>query len=140
MTHITITITGLEPIVKSLGELGAAKWLKALLKTSAKIIGDRTGVYPAPVPTYQRGWGPIYASGRKSKKKTSENLGKQWYVKSSDFSAEVGNRASYAEFVHGERQAKFHGARGWRKLLVEANAESDNLEHQIEKKIASIVK
>ena len=139
MTNITITITGLEPIVKSLGEIGAAKWLKALLKASAKIIGDRTGVYPAPVPTYQRGWGPIYASGRRSKKKTSENLSKQWYVKSTDFAAEVGNRASYSEFVHGEKQASFHGARGWRKLSDEVAREVDNLEHQIEKKIVSLV-
>lgn len=139
MTEITVTITGIEPIIEGLGKIGAAKWLKELLKASAKILGDRTGVYPAPVPTYQRGWGPIYPSGRKSKRKTSENLGKQWYVKSTDFAAEVGNRASYSEFVHGERQAKFHGARGWRKLSDETTKEVDNLENQIDKKIVSLM-
>jgi hypothetical protein len=139
MTNISITITGLDPIVKALGEIGAAKWLKALLLTSAKAIKGRAGIYPSETsPRYDRGWGPIYASGKKGKK-TSQNMRGQWHVTGQAFSAEVRNTATYSEFVIGERQVGFHERRGWPRIVDEAQAEGRNLEWEIDHKISTLV-
>jgi hypothetical protein len=140
MTSLKITITGLEPILKSLGEIGAAKWLKALLQTSATAIKGRAGVYPAwTSPAYDRGWGPVYPSGRKGKK-TSQNMRGQWHIVSQPFMAEVSNTATYSEFVIGERQRDFHKAHGWRSIVDETNAEARNLEWEISRKIEALAK
>jgi hypothetical protein len=138
MTNITITITGLEPIIKGLGEIGAAKWMKQLLLTSAKAIKGRAGIYPAEKsPRYDRGWGPIYPSGKKGKK-TSQNMRGQWNIVSLPFNAQVENTATYSEFVIGQRQASFHARRGWHRIVDEANAEAKNLEWEIDRKIESL--
>ena len=67
-----------------------------------------------PTPYYLRGTGMVYKNHTKM---TSENLGKQWNVKREGYLARIGNRASYAKWVHGEEQAKAMGEKGWRKLL-----------------------
>lgn len=48
----------------------------------------------------------------------SEQLGKRWNVKTLvvRIGVRIANLASYAPYVHGDEQARFHGARGWRKL------------------------
>jgi hypothetical protein len=45
-------------------------------------------------------------------------LGTQWHIKRelSEYTTEIGNRASYAKWVHGEEQAHFMKPKGWRKL------------------------
>jgi hypothetical protein len=69
---------------------------------------------------YQRGYGSKWAlkGGGTGGSATSENLGKQWYVMHrSTFTTEIGNRASYAKYVHDdEQQARFMAPKGWRKL------------------------
>jgi len=138
MTNITVTIAGLEPIVNALGKIGAADWLKVLLKTSANAIKGRAGVYPqATSPRYDRGWGPVYASGKKGKK-TSQNMRGQWSVTSSGLVASVENTATYSEFVIGQRQAWFHKKRGWPRIVDEVNAEAMNLSWEIDHKIESL--
>lgn len=67
-----------------------------------------------PAPYYKRGMGMVYKNGVRA---TSENLGKQWTVKREGFNTEIGNRASYAKWVHGDdTQATFMAPKGWRKL------------------------
>ena len=34
-----------------------------------------------------------------------------------EFRTTIANRASYAKWVHGEKQAYFMGPKGWRKLV-----------------------
>ena len=47
----------------------------------------------------------------------SENLGKQWTTKREGWTVRIGNRASYAKWVHGEdTQARKMAEKGWRKL------------------------
>ena len=78
----------------------------------------RTAANQPPTPYYERGRGVKYASYLKP---TSENLGKQWYRKVEGSSIRIGNRASYAKWVHGDEQAAHMGKgaripKGWKKL------------------------
>lgn len=78
-----------------------------------------------PAPYYRRGMGMVY---KNSVKATSENLGKQWTVKrGSSFTTEIGNRASYAKWVHGDDQAHFMAPKGWRKLKEVATENMDKI-------------
>ena len=65
-----------------------------------------------------RGSGTQYKSYLK---RTSENLGKKWYVKPAGLGVKIGNPASYAKWVHGDEQAAHMGKgaripKGWKKL------------------------
>ena len=78
----------------------------------------KTRANQPPTPYYVRGRGIKYASYLKP---VSENLGKQWYRKVAGSSIRIGNRASYAKWVHGDEQAKHMSKdaaipKGWRKL------------------------
>ena len=71
-----------------------------------------------PVPYYERGAGMWTASGLD---KSSEILGKQWYAKPDGLDMRIGNRASYAKWVHGDdTQAAAMDRIGWRKLFKTA--------------------
>ena len=50
----------------------------------------------------------------------SERLGTQWYVRKIRYGVRIGNRASYAHFVHGEDQAGAMGNIGWKQLALTA--------------------
>ena len=63
---------------------------------------------------YVRGDGWYTASGKAYR--NSQRLGTQWTVQHDRLSTTIGNRTTYAPFVHGDKQARFHAARGWRKL------------------------
>ena len=68
-----------------------------------KEIGMQTGKYPPPMAdsAYVR----------------TGHLGRSWYYNVIDsLSAEVGNLAIYAGWVHGPKQVDYHGAHGWRRL------------------------
>jgi len=98
--------------------------LAAAQEASAKILLPTKGLqeYPPetaanrpPTPYYIRGRGMQYASGNKG---NSERLGTQWYTKAIGWGgAEIGNRASYARWVHGEEQANAMAKIGWRRLV-----------------------
>lgn len=67
-----------------------------------------------PTPYYIRGRGTQYASGNKG---NSERYGSQWRTTTRGYTTTIGNRASYARHVGGERQARAMGRIGWRKLV-----------------------
>ena len=73
-----------------------------------------TAANQPPTPYYVRGTGTQLKSRNLM---NSENLGKQWTTRQEGWTTRIGNRASYAKWVHGEEQAKAMGAKGWRKLL-----------------------
>lgn len=67
------------------------------------------------LPWYERGYGVRYIGG--GGRPVSEQLGQRWTVRSlaGGLGAVISNNASYAVFVHSaEKQARFHGARGWK--------------------------
>ena len=68
---------------------------------------------------YARGRG--YVSSRGNHRYNSERLGSQWNVRTTrDYKTVIGNRASYAKYVHGEEQNsqinKNIPGQGWQKL------------------------
>jgi len=126
MPAIKVTVTGLKELQAAIAKFPRMAGIymgKAGMEAAKRVILPTEGLqkYPPateanrpPTPYYQRGMGMVY---KNSVKKTSENLGKQWYTKSENFKTEIGNRASYAHWVHGEDQASFMAPKGWRKLL-----------------------
>jgi len=102
-------------IAKYMQQAGSEAAKRAILPTQGlKKYPGTTAANAPPVPYYIRGRGTQTAHGNLG---NSERLGTQWYIKASkSFSTEIGNRASYAKYVHGEEQASFMGPKGWRKL------------------------
>jgi len=89
-----IAMKGLHPEV-----LFKDEWLP-FVKGIAEIAGE----YPPDFPgnTYTR----------------TGNLGRDWrYAVLSPTSAEVGNAAVYAGYVHGHEQIPLHAGHGWRRLF-----------------------
>jgi hypothetical protein len=125
---IKITIEGEEKLIaaikqfprevaKDLGQAGNEAASRVVLPTyGLKAYPKATSANQPPVPYYIRGRGTQTSASHNTM--TSENLGKQWYVRKNltSYSVEIGNKASYAQWVHGEKQAVIHGIRGWRKL------------------------
>ena len=84
-----------------------------ILKTrGVRTYPGQTAANAPPVPYYIRGRGTETASGNLG---NSEKLGTQWNVRKG-WSTKIGNRASYAAHVHGEKQAAAMGDIGWVKL------------------------
>ncbi len=122
---IKIEVRGLEKIQaalakfpreisKYLGQAGKEASSRAILPTEGLKKYPPAGAANAPpTPYYIRGRGTMTKSGLRA---TSERLGTQWTTATKGFSTEIGNRASYAKWVHGEEQASFMGPKGWRKL------------------------
>ena len=124
---IKITVTGLKELQAAIAKFPKQVeiyMVRAGQESAKRVILPTQGMqkYPPvgeanrpPTPYYQRGLGTIY---KNSVKASSENLGKQWYVMHrSTFTTEIGNRASYAQYVHGDdTQARFMSPKGWRKL------------------------
>ena len=126
MSDLQIEIVGLDKLMASLEKFPnkVRKTFKGAGEESSKIIIESKGLqdYPSetsanmpPAPYYERGKGMWTSATRNTYK--SEVLGKQWYVKSSGFQTKIGNRASYARWVHGDEQARAMAAIGWKKLF-----------------------
>jgi hypothetical protein len=124
MTTIHIDIKGIEKIQKALDKFpqeiqrtieaaGEETAKKVLSEQGLKKYPPATSANQPPTPYYIRGRGTQTAHGNLN---NSERLGTQWTVKSNDLKTTIGNRASYARWVHGEEQAHFMAPKGWRKL------------------------
>ncbi len=129
MSDVEIQIKGLDKVINNLASLrGEIKsTLRGAGEESAKHILHQRGLqnYPPataanrpPPPYYIRGVGMQYKSKNNGK---SENYGTKFYVKSGNYTTRIGNNASYAEYLAGERQSRKMAAIGWRKLLDVAN-------------------
>jgi hypothetical protein len=125
MSNLTIEIKGLDKllnafekfpreIARTLSQAGHKALNDVLAEQGLRNYPPYTAANQPPTPYYKRGQGTQYASYNKGE---SENLGKQWYVKREGYKTRIGNRASYAKYVHGKKlQAKAMERIGWRKL------------------------
>ena len=104
-----------KEVARALSQAGHQAANEVLLTTGlSKYPRVGKGSTP-PAPYYKRGTGYMYASGGTDL--SSENLGKQWYVKREGELLRIGNRASYAKWVHGDDdQAEVMAGLGWLKL------------------------
>lgn len=128
---IKIDVVGEEKIIKALQQYPkqVGNYLTAAGQEAARrIILPTQGLqkYPPgtaanrpPTPYYIRGRGMQYKSRNTE---SSEKLGTQFYAQpeKSGFSTEIGNRASYADYVVGTGQAGFMKPKGWKVLAAVA--------------------
>jgi hypothetical protein len=93
----------LRELMKDLKGLRPEELLKGELLPFVKVVGKHAGKYAPPVNS------PYVRTG---------HLGRSWYYNTLDsLSAEVGNFAKYAGYVHGPRQIDVHRGHGWKRLF-----------------------
>lgn len=149
----TITIKGLDKLEARLKKIKPG--VVAGIKAGAQHIEGKVKKYPPAtyansprsyVPGggwntwYERGWGqkwPVASGGWKGKK-NSEQLGQQWTIeiKNSGLTARIGNKVSYAHWVHsGTMQARALKRIGWKTDEKVAEEEAPKIEEFIAKMI-----
>lgn len=123
---MNIDITGIEPLMAKLEQLRGLTWLKGVMTAALSDLKDWIAEYPpesdANIPYqrrwYQRGYGSKWMrrNGTVGGRATSEQLGQKWTYKVDDdgHGGVVGNNASYAKWVQGPEQNRWHTRRGWR--------------------------
>jgi hypothetical protein len=123
---LTIKVEGLDElmakfdqfpkvITRNLAAAGKQAASRVILPTEGlKNYPPMTDANRPPTPYYVRSLGMQYKSGNTG---GSENLGKQWTVRSQHGRTDIGNRASYARWVHGQEQARHMARIGWKKLF-----------------------
>ncbi len=123
---IGIRIVGLREVQRTLG-VDIKPALQAATKAIALEVQGEIAPYPPATmanspsnPTgkwYQREYGPRWRrkDGTIGGRKTSETLTKVWGIKATGgIGAVLGNKASYAEFVHSKtKQARWMARIGW---------------------------
>jgi hypothetical protein len=122
---INIKIEGLDKLIKKLGmwdSIITDTLQAASIEASNEVLNTQglrayppeTAANRPPEPYYIRGRGTQYKSKNDGK---SERYGTQFYTISSGYSATIGNRASYAEYLTSKDDQAEHMAKlGWRKL------------------------
>lgn len=147
---VTIKVTGLAKLAE---RLNVVPGLKAGILAAADYAKGKIAIYPAKTEAnrpgrvdahgrelgyYERGMGWHSPSGRQYK--TSETLGRSWSVetKNQGYTGVVGTKASYAPYVQDrDRQAWFHGLRGWKTVQDFAEKEIGKLKQIIKSSIVS---
>ena len=126
MTSIQIEVKGLDKLQRGMTQFPKeiGRNMSEAAHEAGKEIVETKGLqkYPPetdankpPTPYYVRGRGTVTKSGLRA---TSENYGKQFYVKREGQSTMIGNRASYAKYLTGkDDQARAMARIGWRKLI-----------------------
>ena len=135
-----IVMHGLDSITRKLDNIKKAKYISQVIARESDVIVKDAGKYPPPVPRagptwYERGYGTRWATGGR---RTSEQLGTRWYTKASGLKVIIGNTASYAIYVHGRLQARFHGRHGWKKVEDVAKRHLPKITKAIQKEIGKI--
>lgn len=135
--NFTIRIEGMDKLraaFKKFPIIVRADMKAAGIEAAKKVILPTVGLqkYPPttaanepPEPYYIRGRGTQNKGGNR---RNSEGLSTQWYIRQSgQMGTAIGNRASYARWVHGEEQAQAMGAIGWRKLAEVAKEKTPEI-------------
>ena len=149
------TIKGMDKLLRKLDTIEKMKGVKRGLKAGALHVKGKIAKYPPSTiantpgnPTgrwYERGYGPRWLrkrSGTVGGRKTSETLGRRWTIgeRNAGFTQVIGNNASYNIYVHSaEKQAKFHGDRGWltdeQVIEQEGNQVLEFIQNEVEKEL-----
>jgi hypothetical protein len=148
-----VTIKGIEEIQAKLKQIKPQ--IVAGVKAGAVHIEGKVKKYPAATYAnsprtytpgsgwntwYERGWGQKWpvASGGWHGKKNSEQLGQQWTteLKNGGLTAVIGNKVSYAHWVHsGTMQARALKRIGWKTDEEIAEQEADKISQFIKEYI-----
>jgi hypothetical protein len=130
MAGMNIEIVGLDKLMKKLEHFPdeLQRSMRAAGEEAANEVLSTEGLqkYP-PAGPYNEPPTPYYIRGRGTQISPTKNLfnsekaGTQWYVK--PFGAagtQIGNRASYAKYLFGEKQASWAPLHGWKQLYKTA--------------------
>ena len=103
-------------VARNMQQAGAEASKKVLLPVQGlQKYPPATAANQPPEPYYIRGRGTQTKSGNLG---NSERLGTQWYMRQAGkLGTELGNRTSYARWVHGEEQAQRMANIGWKRLV-----------------------
>jgi hypothetical protein len=123
-----LDLVGLDAIERKLGKLQRTVVEFGAIKAGAEDIKGTMQEYPPAPASSGPPKGYVRGHGMYGRKRTSQVLGKRWFVKTTDnvrgsIAFIVGNVSEYAEWVHGDNQASFHKLHGWRKLETVAKRE-----------------
>ena len=111
-----------ERITRMMGQAGKDASDKILATRGLQTYPPETAANKPPTPYYIRSRGMQYKTRNAM---DSENLKAQWVTRPQGARVTIGNRASYARWVHGEDQAQHMARIGWRKLLDVAREKID---------------
>lgn len=121
-----IDIKGIEPILAKLEQVKGLKFLKGIMTGALSDVKNWIAVYPPESEAnfagqrrwYQRGYGSRWMrkDGSIGGYKSSRQLGQRWTYKvnADGMGGVVGNNVTYAPFVQGDKQNRWHKMRGWR--------------------------
>jgi len=133
---IRVTVPGLEKVMANMARFPReiARYFSMAGHEAGNEIIDTQGLrnYPPataanlpPTPYYIRGRGMQYANHNDGR---SERYGTQFYIQRRGAMTTIGNRASYAEWLAGQNQARRMAAIGWRKLGDVAKEKKSRIE------------
>lgn len=121
-------LSELQQYLRKMEATADLDFVKGALRVEAGAIQKEAGEYPRLKARrrtasgiqkwYERGYGPRWStrSGGVGGTRTSERLRNRWSIKTERNGVRIRNRASYAEFVHGEKQNRVHGQTGWKRI------------------------
>jgi len=153
---VSIQVTGIEEIQAAMKKFPAEVkhgMEEAGKEASAEVLGTvglqayppATSANQPPTPFYLRGLGMVTKYGSGTNELSSETLGKQWNVAVNGYKTTIGNRASYAGWVHGDEQAKGMSKnakipKGWRKLTEVAKEKAKAITEIYNLSVADILR
>lgn len=125
MTEINVQVKGLEELKAKLSKVGKklSSYMSSAAVEASKDLLKHEGLqkYPpmtdanrAPEPYYIRGVGMQYKSHNDYR---SEKLGASFTVTKIGYGARIGNNASYAPYVVGEKQSNVMKNIGWLNIF-----------------------
>jgi len=149
--EVTIEIKGLDELVKKLSDLGQLSKVHAGIQAAGMYLKGKLAVYPprkrvtiASLGGWksekQRRWffaalreGKIEVPYRRGSSPGSEDLANKWTSKydQSKFEAVVGNNASYARFVMGDKQSSMMKVIGWKTVETIATDETKRVQEYV---------
>jgi len=129
---VSIEVKGIEELQRAFAKFPqkVAQYMgEAGMVIGSEIIRTR-GLKSYPPSTYRnnlsRGY-PYYIRGRGTQTSKSHNMenseryGSKWTMQGVAYGVKIGNEASYAPYLAGDKQVEWAGHVGWRKLLDVAN-------------------
>jgi hypothetical protein len=122
MIELRMNDAQLAELLKKLDDLNMKKITGPVFGPTGQAIETKTGVYPAPVASYDR---------------TGQLRASWWHTAFPNY-LKVGNLAAYAGWVHGPLQMGYHKQHGWKQLWQTAKAEIPELVRKLEARILAI--
>lgn len=120
-------VSGVQSTINKLRKIQPPLLFRHTLRNAAEMIKGWVAEYPPSTVAndpgqerwYERGYGPrwLRSDGSVNGRRTSQTLGRRWSTSTSSTKATIGNNASYAPYVQGEKQqAWYHKKRNWRTI------------------------